>query len=140
MRTVLLPVDGSKESLRAVGHVAKLAGQTVELEVHLLNVQSPLPGGIALFVPEANIDDYYREQGERELSAAEDLLSIAGIDYTAHLAIGPVAETIERYAEERKVDEIVVGARGLGMFSGLLLGSTTTKVMSLARVPVTVVK
>ena len=51
-----------------------------------------------------------------------------------------VAETIDRVARETGADQIVMGARGLGRFRGLMLGSVTTQVVHLANVPVTLVK
>ena len=47
MVKVLIPVDGSENSIRVARNVVKLAGESiVPLDIHLLNVQHPLPGTI----------------------------------------------------------------------------------------------
>jgi len=51
-----------------------------------------------------------------------------------------VAETIAEFAVSCGCDQIVMGTRGMGSLEGLLLGSITTKVLHLVRVPVTLVK
>jgi nucleotide-binding universal stress UspA family protein len=48
-------------------------------------------------------------------------------------ARGDPADEILRNAERRKVDLIVMGSRGLGKFSRVILGSVSTKVLSNAK-------
>jgi len=60
--------------------------------------------------------------------------------YTYHLSVGTPAEAIMQYAEEQHVDQIVIGARGQGSVSTLLLGSVVDKVLHLSKLPVLVVR
>ena len=53
---------------------------------------------------------------------------------------GDPAETILEVARTRDSDLIVMGARGMGRLQGLLLGSTSQKVLSLAPCPVLIVR
>jgi len=53
---------------------------------------------------------------------------------------GPPAEAILNVAETREIDLIVMGTRGLGRFTGMLLGSQSQKVVSHASCPVTLVR
>jgi nucleotide-binding universal stress UspA family protein len=53
--------------------------------------------------------------------------------------IGDVAQTIVEIAQEKNAENIVVGKRGVGRIAGLLLGSVSQKIVSLAPRPVTVV-
>ena len=53
---------------------------------------------------------------------------------------GDPAETILKVAKTRDIDLIVMGARGMGRLHGLLLGSTSQKVLSLAPCPVLIVR
>lgn len=47
-----------------------------------------------------------------------------------------IAET----AASLDIDQIVMGARGLGHIKGMLLGSVSQKVIQLSKCPVTIVK
>jgi len=53
---------------------------------------------------------------------------------------GPPAEAILDVAKTRECDLIVMGSRGLGQFTGLLLGSQSQKVVQHAECPVLIVK
>ena len=68
------------------------------------------------------------------------LLDKAGIPYTAAVLVGPVAETIVDYAQKNGCEKIVMGTRGLGALGSVLLGSVTSRLMSLTDLPVTLVK
>lgn len=140
MTKILVPVDGSEHSLRAVLHAAARATADATVEIHLLNAQAPMPQAVTTFVDRAAVDGYHREQGDAELKAARATLDKAGIKYRSKIAIGVPAEAIASYAEENGCDEIVMGARGLGAMLNLLLGSTTTKLLHLVTIPVTIVK
>jgi len=54
--------------------------------------------------------------------------------------IGSPGELICLHAEKEKVDLIVVGARGLGLIKGLILGSVSSHVVSNAKANVLVAK
>jgi nucleotide-binding universal stress UspA family protein len=68
------------------------------------------------------------------------MLDKAGVPFEEKVALGEPAETIADYATQINCDEIVVSARGLGRVAGLLLGSTTTKLLNISQLPVTLVK
>ena len=53
---------------------------------------------------------------------------------------GPPAESLLRSAMNNRCDCIVVGARGRGEMTGLLLGSVSDRLVQYARVPVLIVK
>lgn len=143
MRKLLVPVDGSEPSLRAVEHViamrAKL-GAPDSLKIHLLNVQHPLRGDITMFINEEQIKSYHHDEGIKALAKARKVLDKAGIAYRFHIKVGEPGEVIAHEAEERGCSEIVMGTHGWGSIVGLLMGSVATKVLHLAKVPVLLVK
>lgn len=141
MRTVLVAIDGSSCSDRAVEELVKRTKSGEKVETHLLNVQPRVfPEEAMVFLDPAKMDTYYYEQGSRALSGAERRLQQAGIRFTAHRASGPVAETIVKKAAELRADEILMGTHGRGRVGAMLLGSVATKVLYMAEVPVTLVQ
>lgn len=141
MQKILLAVDGSESSLRAVAHVIKRASVVKdEYQIHLINVQYPLHGSVSTFVDAGQIKQYHHDEGMKVLAGARALLDAAGLAYTFHLFVGEPAEVITRYARENGCDEIVIGTRGLSGIASLLVGSVATKVIHLAEVPVLLVK
>jgi nucleotide-binding universal stress UspA family protein len=141
MRKVLVPVDGSSNSDRAVRHVVELARNNPALEICLLNVQPEIDDWqVRRFLKKEEVEAMEESKGGDALQSARALLDAAGVRYTPMVLIGPVAETIARTALEQDCDGIVMGTRGLGAVAGMLLGSVTSKVIHLADVPVTLVK
>lgn len=138
---ILVPVDGSDTSLAAVRFVAgTLARGSHDLEIHLLNVQPPLPSAATTFIDSAVVRDFHLEEGAKALAAARKLLDDSGLHYASNTVVGEPAETIAAYAGQRACDCIVMGTRGLGRAAGFLLGSVGHKVLHLSKVPVTLVK
>ena len=138
MAKILIAVDGSPHSRRAVEQALRLQGSP---EVHLLNVQIPIESGHArMFVGHEDLQDYYREEGLAALKEARAIMDAAGVPYTHHIAVGHVAQTIAAYAKEKGFDQIVLGSHGRGALTHLLLGSVASDVLRIAEVPVTLVK
>lgn len=141
MRTILVPVDGSACSERTIEETVKLVQKSGPMDIHLLNVQPRIfVEETLVFLDPAKIDTYYFEQGSRGLASAEKLLKKAGIAFTSHRAVGPVAETIVTKAKELGADGILMGTHGHGRVAGMLLGSVSNKVLHLSPVPVTLVR
>ena len=143
MKRILLPVDGSECALRAVALViAKRAyyANPNDLEIHLVNVQPPLSHDITRFASQQQVADFHREESEKLMRAACQLLDDAGAAYTCHLLVGAVAEAIAGLADTLHCDQIVMGTHGRGAFRELLMGSITIKVLHLSKVPVLLVK
>jgi len=142
MMKILLPVDGSENSLRAVQHVIAMKEQYSDpIEVHLLNVQLPVASGaVKMFISQQQLNDFYRDEGMAALKEARALLDQAGVSYQHHIGVGDLAGTITSYAKDKQCRQIVIGTRGRGSFAGALLGSVATKVVHLADIPVLLIK
>lgn len=137
---VLVPVDDSDCALRALEHVLKNPHDPQASTIHLLNVQLPLRGDISMFVGEAQIKDYHRDEGEKALARARAMLDKAGVRYRYHIKVGEPGELIAQSAEDCGCGQIVMGTHGRGSIVGLLMGSVATKVLHLSKVPVLLVK
>jgi nucleotide-binding universal stress UspA family protein len=139
MVKVLVPVDGSKNCLRAVqyliGHAALYKDP---IEIHLLNVQRPFPGTVRGVREEA--EKFHHDEGIKALADARKLLDDAGLKYAYHINVGEAAELIAQFVKQHKLDQVVMCTRGMGAVANMLLGSVASKVLHLANVPVVLVK
>ena len=139
MMNILVPVDGSRNSRRAVQHVINEFRANRALEVHLLNVQPPFSRHIARFVAKKSSSDYHREQSEKVLEPIKKMLDNAGVRCTTHHAVGNKARMITQMAVRLNCDHIVMSTARKNSLTRMVEDSTTNKVLELTRVPVEVI-
>ncbi len=141
---ILLAVDGSKPSLDAAQLLVEHADWFRDKpRVELVTVHLPvpkLPRMGAAGVGKAEIEKYYREEGEQNLAEAKKLLERSGLPYETHILVGPVAETIVRHAKSARCDLIYIGTHGRTGLAEMIIGSTASKVLHLSEVPVLLAK
>jgi nucleotide-binding universal stress UspA family protein len=143
MLKLLVPVDGSESSSRAVDYLIKKLGWLKDgAEIHLLNVQHQIPYGnrVSSVIGHDKLAQYHQEEGMAALKNTMKKLDAARLKYHFHIGVGDEADVICQYAKEKGSDQIFMGTRGLGSVSNLVLGSVATKVIHLSPVPVTLVK
>ena len=138
MNRILVPVDGSAKSLAAVREAVSRRRGTVDL-IDLLNVQPRLHRHISQFVARSDRDSWRRENAERALEPARRLVESAGIDCLTHVGVGPIARVIADTARDLGASEIVLGATRRGLLGRFLANSASTRLLSLATVPVRVI-
>jgi nucleotide-binding universal stress UspA family protein len=144
MLKLLIAVDGSPHSHRAIGAVARLAREATRLEVTLLNVSCSSCTHAGQIAHNADQDEWAtRSHQSRVLDQALDLALRDGLQIS-HLSAstGRVAEEIVRAAEAAGIDQIVMGAHGMKSSSHghYLLGSVAQRVLQMASVPVMLVR
>jgi len=138
MCTILLPVDGSENSDRAVRFLIGLYKKIAPASVHLLHVETPAVLDTDAAMP-SDDSEGTAATGESALRSAKALLDGAAISCTSTFERGYVASTIVRHASDIRCDAIIMGTRGMGSRQELL-GSIARQVILLASVPVTLVK
>ncbi|HEY1361903.1 MAG TPA: universal stress protein [Xanthobacteraceae bacterium] len=138
---LLVPVDGSPASLRAVNLAIGLAKERQQGSIVLVNVQNLAmlgPGAGAMLA--AWIEEEEESAAAKALKEAASACQAARVPFTTRSERGAPAATIDRVAREEKAEHIIMGTRGLGGIRGLLIGSVATQVLHLVDVPVTLVK
>lgn len=131
---ILIPTDGSTVAERAARHGVDLAA-SLGAEVHALYVIEE--GGNPWLTESMEAQRERAEEYGREIvDDVADLAADAGVDCVTDVTGGPtVYEEINAYVEENDIDVIVLGSGYKGTMGGLL-GSTASKVIRTADVPV----
>jgi nucleotide-binding universal stress UspA family protein len=137
--SVVVGIDGSQAALHAVRWAAAEA-QNVQCSLSLVHtvewplVSFPVPAGLR-----ADWTQQMHEQGRRWLREAQEAAELVapGVQTQAHLFSGDPRQRLLAEAEHAR--ELVVGSRGLGGFTGMLLGTTSASVTQHASCPVVVV-
>lgn len=139
---ILIAVDGSSYSNKAVKHVIKHYDWFQDKpELHLLHVKLPIPPGRArAFLGVETVNNYYREEAEAALASAERILRKQDLPYRASYEIGDIADEIQAYVKKNKIDMVVMGSHGHGALQNLVMGSVATKVLAVTKVPVLIVR
>ncbi|RJR34776.1 MAG: universal stress protein [Deltaproteobacteria bacterium] len=135
---ILVPVDGSLYSLKAVESACDLAKAMPPDQIVLLAVAPEL---FDLEDEGHFVTGKLKAQAQKALEDAMARAQGKGVTPQTLLASGvSVADEIVRVAEEEKFDLIVIGSRGLGAKTSFFLGGTATKVVTYAPCSVLVVK
>jgi len=139
MTKILLPVDGSANSVRAARHVVNRFMNDHRIELHVLHVRRPFSQHVARFASRRSRRTYHREQADKALEPVRTVLRQFGMPFTEHVALGEKPETITRFARELSVTEIVMGTARKNSLTRLLEDSVTNRVLELTNVPVEIV-
>lgn len=134
--SILVPTDGSDEALMAAEHGVGLAA-AVGATVHALYVVDlpNAPRTPYLLDDEEEVRAEYRAYGREVTEAVCAMATEVGVECTTALKSGAVHEEIVDYAEDERMDAIVVGTGYQGKL-GALLGTIAEKVVRTSTVPV----
>jgi len=136
---VLLAVDGSDHALHAARLAADLARSMKSKEFRVVVAYDSIPP----YLGEPNMQYAIAarmKEAQSILQAAVEAVGNVTAEIHTELIEGSSADAIINVAVTRASDVIVMGSRGLGTLAGLLLGSTSQKVVSHAPCPVLIVR
>ncbi len=138
---VVVGVDGSPTSAMAMAWAARYAramGATVRavLAWHYPAAAGPAPIGVAPAVVAGDIEQARREDLEKAIAATFG--DPPSVKVEPKVVYGHPSQVL--IDESRDADLLVVGSRGHGGFTGMLLGSVSTHCVTHAACPVTVVR
>lgn len=136
---ILLAVDGSDHALHAARIAAELARTLNSTEFRIVVAYDFIPP----YLGEPNMQyaiDARMEEAKTILDHAVKEVGKLPCDIHTELIEGSEAEAIINVANTRQSDVIVMGSRGHGTLAGLLLGSTSQKVVAHAPCPVLIVR
>lgn len=138
---ILVPIDGSENATRAVEYALNIAKRHSSVRVTLLAVACPK---IDMLLNESfdpvKFQQVCQEAFSEDMDKAAKLFEDAELEVEKVILTGDPGDMIVDYANDQKVDKIIMGNRGMGALKSLILGSVAYKVLGKVKVPVTIVK
>lgn len=144
MYKILLAVDGSKQSKKAIQEAVRFSS-LLKAPVTALSVAENTP--IYTYGTAVGSVHIQQEMMEERLNAARDILDHCrdtfqenGLQVETLSREGQPAQVICQVAEEGKYQLVIMGNRGLGGFQQIFLGSVSNQVVNQSKTSVLVVK
>jgi len=151
---ILVPLDGSEHSVRALEIATRIAkkfdGKITLIHAYSVRI-TPLvipepttltPHGVPVMTPAeaSKVAEAARKAGAGILASGEKKVKAEGVQVETLLREGHTVQEILKTAREGEFDLIVIGARGISRIREILLGSVSDGVIRNAPCPVLVVK
>jgi nucleotide-binding universal stress UspA family protein len=149
-KKILVTVDGSSQSTRAVDYAIEIA-QKYDSELIALYVLFSKIGfafyteTVTGLVTPSSIDeliDQAKKEAEKWFDAIREKCYSTKLQVKTEAVITAISiiEAIISYSEKEKIDLIIAGSRGRSAFKKLILGSTASGIMTYAHCPVMIIK
>lgn len=134
IRKILIPLDGSKNSLKSLETAVHLANEH-EASLVVIHVIHTISQRVRV----------QQKSGEEEVSPsfflqAKKLAMKNRIPFSSRILTGDPGHVIIEYANTHGIDLIVIGARGLNTFKKIFLGSVSSYVLNKSKVAVMLIK
>jgi nucleotide-binding universal stress UspA family protein len=137
IKNILVALDGSKNSIRALSNAIQLAKQTDASITGIFVIQSfPTEMGLMRTIVGKALSKHYK----RFMPIAKAMCTKKGVEFLDVVENGEEGRTIVSFAHKNNFDLIVIGSRGMGKVGKLFLGSTSNYVVHSSKIPVMIVK
>jgi nucleotide-binding universal stress UspA family protein len=137
---ILLATDGSEDAALALRAAVDLSVRTGS-ELHVVHAWQPFPEHSHPSIAIASDSALYEREAQKTIFGELDRLqAMEGEVSGAHLRRGRPVETICEVADELGAGLVVIGSRGLGPVTRLVMGSVSEGVVDLASRPVLVLR
>ncbi len=136
-KKILVPIDGSTYSEKALKRACDFV-EAFDSEIILMYViEKSIPINL---LDRKEYLGMLRKFGTKILDKSKITLSKKGISVKIFLKEGNIVNEIEKVAKKEKCDLIIVGNKGLGSVTRLLLGSVSNKISQSSSCSVLIVK
>jgi nucleotide-binding universal stress UspA family protein len=137
---ILLAVDGSPYTKKMLAYLTTHDLFSQGNDFLVFTVQPALPPRARAAVGKEIVEQYYADEAEKVIAPVTKFLLRHGIDAKSSWKVGPVSETIAKFAGNEKFDLLIMGSHGQGALANLVMGSVATKVLASCSVPVLLVR
>src|SRR5690625_2082488 len=128
---ILLASDGSENAVRAAREAVKMASYNKESMINVVYVIDMEKSKYDVL--HSNSNEELDIERRKKNSKVIQFLNDANVNYKTTILRGQPGPQIVKYANEQKVDVVVIGSRGLNTLQEMVLGSVSDKVMKRVR-------
>jgi len=143
MKKILVPCDFSEQAVSAFRFALDVAVQS-KGEVHLINVVEVPVLHDSVLMPvmafEEALFKELREKADKQFKKMRDKYAPERIKLESKVIFGPVTRMLFDYIEERNIDLVVMGTKGVSGVREVLIGSNAEKMVRNSPVPVIAIK
>ena len=136
-KNILVPIDGSIYSEKSLERASEFVDAFGSSLILIYVVEKSIPINL---LDRKEYLGILRKFGTNVLEKANKKLSKKGITAKILLKEGNIVNEIEKIAKKEKCDLILVGSKGLGAITRLLLGSVSNKISQTSACSVLIVK
>ena len=145
-KNVLVPVDGSEFSMRALEYAVQIVKRFNSKLIALHVVPSSIRYDFFMSKKDYEMNSPFNQVLQLSYMEAlkwfEDVKEKIDVEFTTDVIIAEesIVKEIIEYSEREKIDLIVIGTRGRTGFKKVFLGSVASGVLNFAHCPVLVVR
>ena len=137
IKKILVPIDGSKTSFKALNeaiYLARQCGATITglcvIPIYTINLGRLL----------TSLKNQSIKEAKKFMTNAKTISAQNGVVFNEKIIYGNEVWEITEFASYKKFDLIVIGSRGIGPLKEMFLGSVANAVVHKSKIPILVVK
>ena len=134
---ILVPLDGSKYSEKALIHACEMAKNYQSRLILLYVVEKSIPINL---LDRKEYLEILRKFGNKVLTKGKETAIKRGVDSKIIMKEGNVSSEIIKLAKKEQCNMIIVGSKGLGSVARLFLGSVSNKLANNSPCSILIVK
>ena len=137
IKKILVPLDGSKNSLRGLDEGIYLARQcqATITGLYIIPMAKPKTNSQISYV-----EKYHLNNAAKFMAKAKKRSAQNGILFDDEIVYGEEGPKIINFASNESYDIIIIGSRGMSPLKEAFLGSTSNYVLHKSKIPVLIVK
>lgn len=139
MKKILVPCDFSEPSIQAFKFAMEIAEKSNGQVMLLHIVQVPVMHD-TMIMPVQNFEASFftdlKEKAEHNFEKMKAKFAKEGVKIHSFVELGSIQKTIQRIAEDKKADLIVMGTHGISGLMESFVGSNTERVVRFSPIPV----
>ena len=139
-KKIFFASDGSDNAHRAGLAAIELAQDLSLKSIIVIHIAISPPAQSRMIKADFDAHTLLEEDAKEIMKQTFEEIDKAGLSAEVHVAIGDPADEIVKIAKNEDADLLVIGSRGLGSITGVLIGSVSQKIVHEASCPVMIVK